>query len=158
MSGGEGGEQEPDAGLQLGGRLLEGRVARLVVAVCVPGGGVGDAPVDGLGAAGELGADLAHPVAQADHPIEALLGEHAQVLRALTGQVDAVLVSHHPHGVGVQGLGVAAGAVGLDQPTGAGPGQSLGHLGAGAVARAQEQHPRHHRPRLGTTRGLGAAG
>jgi hypothetical protein len=52
-----------------------GRVARLVVAVCVPGGGVGDAPVDGLGIAGKLGADLAHPIAQADHPIEPLLGE-----------------------------------------------------------------------------------
>ena len=69
-----------------------------------------------------------------------------QVLRPLSGQVDAVLVAHHPHGVGVQGLGVAAGAVRLDQPTGADPGQRLGHLGTGAVARAQEQHPRRHRP------------
>ena len=141
--------------VELGGRLPEGGVARLVVAVGVPGGGVGDAPVDGLGVAGELGADLAHPIAQADHPIEPLLGEHAQVLRAVPGQIDAVLVPHHPHGVGVQGLGVAAGAVGLDQSAGAGPGQGLGHLRAGAVAGAQEQHPRRRRRSAGRCVGRG---
>ena len=136
---GEYGEQEPDAGVQLGGRLLEGRVAGVVVGLA--GGRVGDAPVDGLGLTGELGAHLAHPVTQADHPVEALVGEQVQMLRRVAGQVDAVLVSHHPHRVGVQRLGMAAGAVRLDGPTGTSPGQRLGHLGTSAVARAQEQHP-----------------
>ena len=40
------------------------------------------------------------------------------MLRRVTGQVDAVLVSHHPHRVRVQRLGMAAGAVRLDRPTG----------------------------------------
>ena len=40
----------------------------------------------GLGVAGELGAHLAHPVAQADHPVEALVGEHVQVLRRVAGR------------------------------------------------------------------------
>ena len=69
------------------------------------------------------------------------------MLRALPGDVDSVLVSHHPHRVGVQRLGVAACAVRLDPSTGARPGQSFGHLGAGAVARAQEQHPCDRRSR-----------
>src|SRR5882672_4324214 len=68
---GEHGEQEPDAGRQLGGRLLEQRVGGVVVGIA--GGGVGDAPVNGLGVAGELRAHLAQPVAQADHPVETLV-------------------------------------------------------------------------------------
>ena len=135
----ERGEQEPDAGRQLGGRLLEQRVAGVVVGIA--GRGVGDAPVDGLGVAGELGAHLAHPVTQADHPVETLVDEHVQVLGRLSGEVEAMLVSHHPHRVGVHGLGMATGAVRLDDPTRPGDRQRLGHLGPRAVAGAQEQHP-----------------
>jgi hypothetical protein len=36
--------------------------------------GVGDAPMDQLGPTGELRADLAHAIAEADHVVEALLG------------------------------------------------------------------------------------
>src|SRR5215468_8554823 len=68
---GDGRDQEPDAGRQLGGRLLEERIGRLVIRVARRR--VGDAPVDGLGLAGELGAHLAQPVTQADHPVETLL-------------------------------------------------------------------------------------
>ena len=105
--------------------------------------------MDGLGVAGELGAHLAHPVAQADHPVEALVGEHVQVLGRLSGQVEAVLVSHHPHRVGVHGLGMATGAVRLDDPAGPSPRQRLGHLRPRAVAGAQEQHPHRAAARRG---------
>ena len=37
---------------------------------------VGHAPVDGVGVAGEVGADLAHAVAQRDHVVEPLGREH----------------------------------------------------------------------------------
>ena len=97
--------------------------------------------MDGLGVAGELGAHLAHPVAQADHPVEVLVREHVEVLRLVTGQVDAVLVSHHPNRVGMQWPWIAPGAVRLDEPSGSNPRQRLGHLGSSAVAGAQEQHP-----------------
>ena len=56
--------------LELGRGALE-RGQRLLVA---PGlaRGIGDAPVDQLGSAGKLGADLAHAIAEADHVVEAL--------------------------------------------------------------------------------------
>ena len=69
----------------------------------------------GSGVAREVGADLSDAVAQRDDEIERLLGEDLEVLRGATAQVDAVLVSHHPDGVGVQGLGVAAHAGGVDR-------------------------------------------
>ena len=74
------------------------------------GSGVGDAPVRDARRSAELGADLAHPVAQADHPVEMLAGEHIKGLGRLTGQVEAVVLAHHADRIGVQGLGMAAGA------------------------------------------------
>ena len=59
------------------------------------------------GRAGELGADLAHAVAERDHVVEALPGELVQVLGAPASDVDAAL-AHHAHRVGMQRLGVAA--------------------------------------------------
>ena len=153
--GGEGGEQEPDAGLQLGGGLLEGRVAGLVVAAAWPAAGSGMLQwmVSGWpGNSGQTSRTRSHRLITRSKRWSA---NTLEVLRALTGQVDAVLVPHHPHRVGVQRLGVAAGAVGLDQPTGASPGQRLGHLRAGAVAGAQEQHPR---PSPAPARSLGGGG
>ncbi len=67
--------------------------------------------MDRLGVGGELGAHLAHPVAQGDHPVELLIGEHLQRCRLVTGQVDAVLVPHHADRVGMERLGVTPGAV-----------------------------------------------
>ena len=101
---------------ELGGGPLERRVGR-VVGVAGSRAGSGMLQWISLGSAGELGAHLAHPVAQADHPVEALAGEHAEVLRAPAGEVDAVL-AHHPHRVGVQRLGMAAGAARLDRAAG----------------------------------------
>ena len=74
-----------------------------------------------------------HPVAQADHPIEPLLGEHAQVLRALPRQVDPALLVHHPHCVWMQGLPGRCQRVRLDESLGAGTGKRFGHLRPGAV-------------------------
>ena len=65
-------QEEADARLELGGRALEGGVG-LVVAARLRRR-VDDAPVDRLWAAGELGADLAHPVAETDDVVEALGG------------------------------------------------------------------------------------
>ena len=139
---GESGEQEPDAGLQLGGRLLEGRRSwpRRRRRHRRRGRGCSSGSVSGWpGNSGQTSRTRSHRLITRSKRCSA---NTLEVLRALPGQVDAVLVSHHPHGVGVQRLGVAAGAVRLDPSAGAGPGQRFGHLGAGAVARAQEQHPR----------------
>ena len=129
-------------------------------------GGVGDAPVRRRGVAGELGADLPHPVAQRDDPVEAGPGEPAQVLGRSPGDVDAPL-GHDAHGVGMQRLGVAARAAGVDRAVRPVLEQRLGDLRAGAVAGAQEQHPRRRvdrrrrrrrraaRPSAGVQRGAG---
>src|SRR5215207_1362648 len=102
-------EQEPDARLELGRRSLEGR-QRLVVGaglMC----GVADAPVDRLRRTGELGTDLTHAVAEADHVVEAPAAELVEVLGAAAGQIDAAL-AHHADGVRMQRLGMAPGADG----------------------------------------------
>jgi hypothetical protein len=49
-----------------------------------------------------IGAHLAQPATQADHAVEALVDEHVQVFGHVSGDVEAVLVSHHPHRVGVR--------------------------------------------------------
>src|SRR5215207_5882046 len=98
-------EQEADPCLELGGRALEGRQGLVVRPR--RGRWVADAPVDRLRRPGELGADLAHPVAEADHIIEAPVGQLAEVLRPVPGQVDPAL-AHYPHGIWMQRLRVAA--------------------------------------------------
>ena len=102
---------------------------------------IADAPVHRLRRAGELGADLPHAVAEADDVVEALVGELAEVLGAAAREIDPAL-AHHPHRVGVQGLGMAAGAGRAHRAVGEVFGQRLGHLRARAVAGAQEQHAR----------------
>src|SRR4051812_39640107 len=102
-------DEKLDAGAELVRRALERREGLLVA----PGlaRGVRDAPVDQLGSTRELGAHLAHAIAEADHAVEALSGERAQRLRAACGDVDAA-ATHHAHGVGMQRLGMAARARG----------------------------------------------
>src|SRR3974390_302562 len=68
--GADGGQQEPDARVQLGRHPLERRIGILVTAA--ERSRIGNAPVHMLGAAGELRAHLPHPVAQRDHVIKAL--------------------------------------------------------------------------------------
>jgi hypothetical protein len=77
--------------------------------------------------AGELRADVPHPVTQADHIVEALAGEQAQVFGGSARDVDAVSAHRH-HGAGMQRLGMAAGAVGLDHSAALVLGEGLGHL------------------------------
>src|SRR5512132_1752673 len=96
-------DEKPDAGAEFGGGALERGQGFLVASwlAC----GVGDAPMDQLGAAGELGADLAHAIAEADHVVEALPGEFAQVFGTTAGEVDAAL-AHHPYtAFGCRGFG-----------------------------------------------------
>ena len=95
--------------------------------------------MDGLGPAGKFGAHLANPVAQADHPIETLAGELAEVLGRVVRQVEAIFVAHHAQRVGMQRLGMAPGAVGFDGATRAGFGQRLRHRRSRAVAGAEKQ-------------------
>ena len=68
--------------------------------------GIGHAPVNGVGVAGELWADLADLVAQADHVVEALPGERVQVRGLVPSQVDAVVLAQHPHRGGMQLFGM----------------------------------------------------
>src|SRR4051794_41021879 len=70
---------------------------------------VGNAPVDRLGAARELGADLADAVAERDHVVEALAGELAQTLGAPAGDVYPA-AAHRVHRLVAQRLRPAAGA------------------------------------------------
>ena len=67
-------------------------------------------------------------------------GELPQVLGGVGGDVDAPL-GHHPHGVGVERLGVAPCAARVDGVPGALDEQRLGDLRPGAVAGAEEQDP-----------------
>src|SRR4051812_5955006 len=70
-------DQKPEPSLQLGGGALERR-QRLVVAAGLARR-IGDAPMDQFRCPGELGTDLAHSVAQADHAVEATLRELVEV-------------------------------------------------------------------------------
>src|SRR5687767_9727679 len=78
-------DEKADAGAKLGGGLLV-RGQRFLVASGFARR-IGDAPMDQLGWAGELGADLAHAIAEADHVVEALVGEFAEVLGAAPGEI-----------------------------------------------------------------------
>src|SRR3954451_9548933 len=132
-------DEEADASAKLGRGALE-RGERLLVASGLARW-VGDAPMDQLGSAGELGADLAYAIAEADYVIEALLRELAQVFGPAAGKVDVAL-AHHPHRVGMQRLRMAARACRSHSDAGQLLAERLGDLGARAVAGAQEQHPR----------------
>src|SRR4051794_25067342 len=99
------GEEEPDAGLELPRGPLEGRVARTIRVALERR--IGDAPMDRGGRAGELGADLAHPIAQRDHVVEPSPGQRVDVLRPLGADVDAPLL-HDADRVRVHRLRVAA--------------------------------------------------
>ena len=139
ISGREVGQQETYAPLDLVGDFLErGIRCGIVVARA---GGVGDAPMGGDRRPRKLWADLAHLVAKGDHPVEAVTGEARERLRRTSRNIDAAL-GHGPHGVGMQRLGMAAGAPGLDRAGGAVLDEGLGDLRTGAVAGAQEQQPR----------------
>src|SRR3954464_2191313 len=98
-------DQEADARLDLGRGALE-RGQRLPIAAGLTCR-VGDAPMDRRRRARELWADLSHSVAEADHVVEALTRELVQVLGAPLGNVQAAC-AHHPHGVRVKWLGIAA--------------------------------------------------
>ena len=78
------GQQEADAVLDVGCDAFERRVGR-VVAVAFEAG-VGDAPVDGLGRPGELGADLPDAVAEGDDEVEPSPGELPEVLGRSLGR------------------------------------------------------------------------
>ena len=71
-----------------------------------------------LGVRRELGADLAHPVAQGDHAVEALAGELARGAWTRAPAMSMPALAHHPHRVGVQRLRMAAGAARLDRAAG----------------------------------------
>src|SRR5215218_3820844 len=86
-------DQEADARLELGRDVLEDG-QRLVVASGLARR-IGDAPVDHLGGAAKLGADLAHAIAEADDVVETPPGELAQVLGRTPGDVDAP-IAHDP--------------------------------------------------------------
>ena len=110
------------------------------VSSSVPGSRPGSRTLQWIacGLAGELGTDLAHAVAEADHVVKAPAGELAEVLGTATREIDPAL-SHHPHRVGMQRLGMAAGAGRAHHTGGQLLGQCLGHLGARAIARAEKQ-------------------
>ena len=103
----------------------------------------------------ELGADLAHAIAEADHVVEALGGELAEVLGTPPRDIDAAL-AHHPHRVGMQRLGMAARACRAHRAAGQPLGERLGDLRARAVARAQEQYVRDAAALAPVRRGVGA--
>src|SRR5215211_4603039 len=132
-------DEKGDAGVELLGRALE-RGQRLLVASGLARG-IGDAPVDQPGRPWELGAYLAHAIAEADHVVEALPGELAQMLGATPGEVDVAL-AHHADRVGVKRLRMAARAVRAEGAVGQPLREGLGDLRARAVAGAEEEHAR----------------
>src|SRR4051812_7617596 len=108
-------DEEADARLELDGRTLERRQGLLVAPRLTRR--VRDAPVDEVWRSGERGADLADAIAEADHAVEAKVGDLADRLRAPRGDVDAT-VEHDAHGIGMERLGVAARAEGTDRAIG----------------------------------------
>src|SRR4051812_4516361 len=97
-------QPEADARLQLSGRALERRQGLVVAAGLA--GRITDAPMDSLRCARKLGADFADAVAEADDIVEATPCELAEMLRTAPRQVDPAR-AHHPHGIGMQRLGIA---------------------------------------------------
>src|SRR5918994_2810818 len=99
-------EQKGNPGGELIGGALESGVALLVTSALARR--VGDAPVDQVRLTGKLGADLPHAVAEADHVVEALPCELAEVLGAAARWVNPAL-GEGARGVGMRRLGMAAG-------------------------------------------------
>ena len=126
--------------------------------VCVVGARlarrVGDAPVDRLRRAGELGADLAHAVAQADDVVEALRRRTRSrcLERRPARSMPRSRITRTAFGC--SGLGWLPALHARTAPSGQLLGQRLGHLRARAVAGAQEQHAR--RPGRAAARPRGA--
>src|SRR5918995_455139 len=135
-------EQKGNPGGELIGGALESGIALLVASPVARR--VGDAPVDQVRLTGKLGADLPHAVAEADHVVEALPCELAEVLGAAARWVNPALAQDAQR-VGVKRLGMAAGADRLDPAVGELLDQRLGDLRARAVPGTQEQDP-HPRP------------
>jgi hypothetical protein len=132
-------QEERQPGRQLVGGALEGGIG---VGVSRAGARrVADAPVDLFGRAGELGADLADAIAEADHVVEALAAELVEMLGSAAGEVDPAL-AHHAHRVRVQRLRLAAGAQRLDLAPAQALDERFGDLRAGAVAGAEEEDAR----------------
>src|SRR3954467_8939048 len=132
-------EEEADPALKLGRGALEGGQYLLIAPRLATR--IGKAPMDQLRPAGKFRTYLAHAIAEADHVVEALCRELAQVLRPSARKIDAAC-AHHPYRVGMQRLGMAARAGRAQRAAGGLLGEGLGHLRARAVAGAQEQHPR----------------
>jgi hypothetical protein len=62
----------------------------------------------------ELGAHLAHAIAQRDDKIEGLRREFSEMLRAAAAKINATFV-HDAHRLWVELLGMAARAISLDR-------------------------------------------
>src|SRR5581483_5426645 len=109
-------DEQVDSRLELVGKALERGVSRFVGLPL--GGRVREAPVGFRLRAGKLRAHFANLVAEGDDPVEAHPHEASQVLRGIARDVDSPL-SHHPHGVWVERLGMTAGAACFDRVSGA---------------------------------------
>ena len=130
------------------GGALERRVG--LPSVSPSRAGSRDAPVDQPRAARELGADLAHAVAEADHVVEALAGELARGAWSAGPRCRCRARASRAPRWGAAAWGGCR-RWPLDRAAGQLLDQRLGHLRARAVAGAQEQHPR-------ARAGRGAAG
>ena len=118
--------------------LVRGAHERRVAVVL--GGRIRNAPVRHRRWPWEVGADLAHAIAQADHMVEPLPDELLQVLGATALDVEAAF-AHHLHGGRVQRLGMAAGADHLHPDAADAAGGWPRPSGTGSCCRSQEQHP-----------------
>ena len=105
------GQEEPDARIE----LRSGTFERWTTGTL--GGSferrIRDAPVHQVRMGGEFGADLANPVAQRDHEIETMRHELVKMLGSVGADVNAALL-HHPYGVRMKRLRVAASAKGAE--------------------------------------------
>src|SRR5689334_8255108 len=94
-------EEKADARLERGCGALERRP--LLLRGSGLAGWVVQAPVDRLRRARELGTDLAHAVAKADHVVEPQGPELAEVLRTAAREIDPAL-AHDLHSRGMEWL------------------------------------------------------
>src|SRR5207302_9160495 len=102
--------------------------------------GVGNAPMGAAGVAGELGAHLSDPVTEGDHVVEPSPGKGAEMLGRSSTDVHSPL-SHDAYGIGMDRLGVASSATGLDLAAGELVKKGFGHLRARAVAGTEKEAP-----------------
>jgi hypothetical protein len=87
---------------------------------------------------GELRAYLSDSVTEGDHVIEAASGEGAEMLGRSPTDVDSPL-RRYADGVGMERLGMASGATGLDLAAREPDEKGFGDLRAGAVAGAEKK-------------------